>query len=74
MSNSCKMQLKAYLQCIRSTEEFLEDPKDSRMLELSKSPSVEEKCKVFRTTYTTCKFDSMDMTSRFRGNRALRTA
>jgi len=73
MSNSCKMPLKAYLQCIRATEAFQKDPCDSRMEVVSQLPEVKEQCDSSFQTYKKCKEGTLDMFSRMRGNKALRS-
>lgn len=55
MSNSCRMPLKAYLQCIRKTECFKQDPADDRMELCSRDKHVQEECSTFETNYKQCK-------------------
>jgi putative aminopeptidase FrvX len=66
------MPLKTYLQCVRNTQCFASNPTDANMIACSKTEDVQKECMTFHTAYSHCKIELMDMTSRFRGNKALR--
>lgn len=55
MSNSCRMPLKAYLQCVRQTPCFKQDPLDARMETCAALPEVKTECATFERTYKQCK-------------------
>ncbi len=65
MSNSCKMPLKSYVQCVRNSECFRSDPRDNRMDMCAKTPEVEEECASFLQIYRQCKLDTVRSHSGF---------